>query len=241
MEAKLKSIIKRTPWSLLLKAVFLAALWSVGKASLVLGSPWAFGLFLLAAVYFYFRPLFRPGPLLPGFLLSLILSALFPPGFFPAAGVGAVFFLLFGIKDLVLVNRPRAYEILVYILFFGYAATAFYGTLNWTGPGFVLAPLWIALVFMLLTRLLPWEEGKSSGYIIPLLGGFLSGEAALVLFFLPLDFVYQAAILFLFLVLLANLGEEMHKRTLSPRRVLVGFLPFALLAGLILVLNSWTI
>src|SRR2546422_648850 len=115
METKLKLISKRIHWSLALKAGGVAAAWYFLPR-------WAF---LFVVLYFYFVPIFHPWKLFLPFLTFLFLvfnefvvpagqSQLSQIGF--AAIIAVFFYVILGIKDLVLIDRRSAYDGLVLAL-----------------------------------------------------------------------------------------------------------------------------
>lgn len=243
MAARLRSITKRIPSSLLLKSGTLTVLWLFGKAAWPLGFTSPLLIFFVAAFYFYMVPLFRPGSLGVPFAMFLGLALLLPGGILSALALGAIFALLLGIKDLLFVDRETAYEILVFAVLF-LTALIFYSTGTSAPVGIaLLAPVFPGLIYFLLVRVMPWRDPPRTLHhpTASLLGAFLAGEAALVLALLPLDYLYQAGMLFMLMVLLIFLDVRHKEGTLTSRVVLSAFLPFALAAGLILILNNWRI
>jgi hypothetical protein len=240
MEAKLESITKRIPWSLLLKATALAVLWSFAHVSQSLAVfSW---LFLVVAIYYYLVPLFQPRVLSAPFIFALFFAITLPFGFLSALSVGAMFFLILGIKDLILVNREIAYETLFFLLSFlaifetYQAATSSISFWNW-----VALILTGALVTFLI-RKLPWRESRRKYSFWPAaLFGTLVFELGLVLLFLPLDFLYQTAILFLFVIFSAYAMLHLRGGEARARTLVYYFISFTLFAGFILALNTWKI
>ena len=103
MAEKLKSILRRIHWSSLLKAAIFAASW-------LLLPYW---LFIIIALFLYFRPWFRVGTLIGPFFALLVLTDITAPGFFVALIFGALFYLTLLIKDLLILDRRSAYEVLI--------------------------------------------------------------------------------------------------------------------------------
>lgn len=243
MAEKLKSITKQIPWSLLLKSGAVAALWLLGKAAWSVGFGLPFWLFAILAAYLYFIPPFRPGYFLPQFLLFGFFSVILPPGIMSALALGAVFSLLLGIKDLVFINRETAYELLMFLLLFLAAISGYSAVDNWAGWGMLFLPPVLGVIYALLARELPFRDPprEHRAGAVSVLGGFLIVESALVLLFLPLDFLYQAALFMLFVILLAFLEMRVKSGEVSMKGILTAFAPFAILAALVLLLNSWRI
>ena len=242
MEAKLGSISNRIYWSSLLKAAVFAAAW--------LFLPfWAF---LLIALYLYFVPWFVPGRLMAPFLALLTLAYVQP---IPSSGVGAWFALIFGaifycillVKDLLILDRRSMYEVLVLILIFlllrdFYAAFA----VGIGGPGgggavllyaFLLAGA-ITLLFRNFLGAFPGPTGASERPAVWLVF-LLAFQLCVAGLFVPLDFIYQSAAIFLVVALIVDLTAE---RVFSgpeglPRTKIFGTVG-AILALLVLVLVS---
>ena len=78
--------------------------------------PW--WLFLLVALYCYFIPFFWPGKLFVPFFCLMVITVVQPPSFLFAVIFGVIFYYILLVKDLVIVNRRSAYEILVIALSF---------------------------------------------------------------------------------------------------------------------------
>lgn len=243
MAERLKSITKRIPSSLLLRAGVIAVLWLLAKAAWPLGFTSLFWLFLLLATLFYFVPLFRPASLLVPFLLFLLLALILPAGILTALVLGLLFGLLLGIKDLLVVDRETAYEILAFGILF-LADISFYSLASaYPAASLIFAPVLPALLYFLLVRVMPWRDPPHAApHPAPaLLEAGLVGEAALVLAILPLDYLYQAGLLFMFMVLAVFVDVKFKEGTLTAKTVLSGFLPLAIASGLVLLLNSWRI
>ncbi len=88
---------------------------------------WPIFLFIVAALYFYFHPLFEAKKNFSSFLILLfvaLLAASHLPvaagkwNFFAAALFGLFFFILLGVKNLVFINRLVIYEFVNNFLFF---------------------------------------------------------------------------------------------------------------------------
>src|SRR5579863_4846301 len=99
----LKSILKRISWSSLLKAVIFAAAWWLLP----------FWLFLLIALYLYYVPLAGSYGASAPFWTLMLIGLLEPSNLFTALIFGAVFYFILLIKDLLIIDRRMAYEIVV--------------------------------------------------------------------------------------------------------------------------------
>lgn len=108
MAEKLKSILERAHWSSILRAAVFAAAW--------LFLPW--WLFLLVAAYCYFFHFFQPWKTFVAFLCLLALTVAQSPSPLFALVFGVVFYYILLIKDLIVIDRRSAYEVLVLALSF---------------------------------------------------------------------------------------------------------------------------
>jgi len=124
MAAKLKSISRQIHWSLLGRAALFALAWFFLP----------FWLFALIALYLYFFPLFNTWKLFWLFFALLVLAYIEESG---AGSSGLVFVVIFAalfyylllIKDLLLIDRKSAYELLILVLVF-FLFRDFYGKIG---------------------------------------------------------------------------------------------------------------
>src|SRR5581483_7044396 len=147
MAEKLKSITKLIHWSLLARVVVFILGW--------LYLPlWAF---LVLVLYCYFMPAFHAGRLLAPFLVLLAICFAEPPGIVMAILLGAIFYYLLLVKDLLVIARASAHELLAMTLSF-FLFRMFFGNLDNgpTGPAlawtFVMAFLFAMLIGNLIDR-----------------------------------------------------------------------------------------
>jgi len=224
MVTELKSILRRIPWSLALKAFAVSLSW--------LFLP--YWIFLLTALYVYFVPFFQVARLGLPFALTLIATLFLPktvvvsetqvPNFFAALVLFLIFFLILGVKDLILVHRARAYEFIILLLLFLNLLHFFAVTPSWNSFSLTVGLVWLgAISFLLLRDLFRYQklflsdrERTASSALFTL---FVL-EGALTSFFLPLPFFSQAAFLFVGLSLLYEVLIENEKGVLSLKRAL---------------------
>jgi hypothetical protein len=204
MAEKLKSISRQIHWSLLLRAALFALAWFFLP----------FWLFLLVALYLYLIPFFNSRRLFWPFFALLVLTYLEPGNLVYLIFFAAFFYYLLLIKNLLLIDRKSAYELLVLALSF-FLIRSFYEQLG-TGLltaaslwyGFLLAVL-IGFLVGSFIRYFSENAGKdpvrrlSAWLVFILVWQFLS-----LGLFLPLDFVYQSAVVFLASVLVIDLVPE---------------------------------
>ncbi len=240
MVARLRSISKTIPWWLTLKTTLVAAAW--------LWLP--FWLFVVLAAGFYLFPLFEPLRFALPFLLLLISAAFLPVMFGTALILGAMYFLLLGIKDLILIHRFPAYESLLFTLYLLLFLNFFARFDRPDAAGAFLASLGVALaVSLLLWGFFRYGEASAGLELWPRrrlaltlgLVGFLLWQWLLVLLFLPLNFYFQTALLFLGAVSATELVFEYRQGSLSRRRALVHFSTALIFFAVILAANTWKV
>jgi hypothetical protein len=235
MVEKSKSILRQIHWSLLLRAAIFAAAWFFLP----------FWLFLLIALYLYFFPLSQGTSLAIPFLVLLLLCLILHPSILLALILGAIFFYTLLIKDLLLIDRKSAYEVLTFLLSF-LLLRSFYEN---AGGGLTLASLTLAfLVGFIITLLVrsfissfseAVPERASVRKIVYWLFFILSWQLVVAGLFLPLDFIYQSAVIFLGLVTLIDLIPQYLFRELVPAKIFaVSGMVFTLLA-VILASARW--
>lgn len=232
MEAKLKSTLSQIHWSLPVKACVFSLSW--------LFLPfWAF---FLIAVYFYLVPFFRPFKLLVPFVLTLIIAAIVPSGFWLAVFLGILFSLLLGIKNLIFVNRFENHQLMVFLLLFLVFFGIFSGFDNWQSWTTSLAALSAGISFFFLFEELAdygRERSEAKKIFIAGLGAVLIWQAASVIIFLPVNHFYQTALLFLSSVILTDILLGYISNRLDRRKILNDFSIFFVLASVILASASW--
>jgi len=246
MAAKLKSILRQTPWSLVLKASAVAGAWAL--------LPTFF--FIALVLWLFFVPLFRTRAVLAPFIVFLFLAFYLEHGFLTGVVLGAIFFLLMGIKDLVFLNRAFAYHVLFYLLLI-IVFLSFYAR---AGSSIAAAPLFGGLLLAAIYGFLAdglvkvsvsrgemstslnlgvdWEKRKRLGLIT---SAFLVWQLSLALLYIPLIAFYAAAVLFIAAVVLIELLIQYLFGETNPRKILASFLIFFVFTSLILALNNWAL
>jgi hypothetical protein len=248
MVEKLRSILKRTSWSLVLKAVIFAVAW------------WAlpFWLFLLIALYLYFVPITGTGKISVPFFVLLLITLLQKPSVVFALIFGVVFYFLLLVKDLIIIDRRSAYEILMlvlsYLLLRGFFLNVG-GSFGWWS--LIDSAVAAAAVSVLVASFIKNFSGPSAAAVampdgsareersfrrmLGWLTFLLTWQLLIVGLFLPLDFLYQSAIIFLVAIIILDLIPQYDFGELTRTKVLVtGTVLFALL---VIVLSSarWTL
>lgn len=238
MAATLKSISRRIHWSLALKAAVFALAWFLLP----------FWLFFLIALYLYFVPLFNAGKLAVPYFVLLLLCFLQAPSVLSALLFAVLFYALFLIKDLLVIDRRVAHELLIFVLSF-LLLRDFYLRFNEGVAGWALWYAFLASgVLALLTRnflgALPRPEpllrGKTGALRVAGWLSFLLFTQVLVVgLFLPLDFIYQSVLIFLFVVLITELFQEYFSAGLTRESALATAMTVFALFVIVLSSARW--
>lgn len=236
MAAKLKLTSRTIPWSLLIKAFAAAASWLILP----------YRLFFVLVLGFYFIPFFEPRRLLLPFGLFLFFAALLPANVPSALLLAFIFFLILGIKDLILVDRTAAYEMLFFALFF-LAALGFFSRFESPSGEFFPAAVGVVLIFVLLLKnflgfspefsALPSRER----FLVAGIAGLILSQWLFAVLFLPMNRFYQAALAFLGGTILAELLFTYVSKSLERRKILAYFSVFFTVVAVVLALNSWKV
>ncbi|MBM3256956.1 MAG: hypothetical protein FJY98_01340 [Candidatus Liptonbacteria bacterium] len=242
MEIKLKSTLSQIPWWLACKAIFIALSWFI----------FPFWLFFLVANYFYWLPFFAAGVFLVPFVLTLLLSAVGEPTGWLLAGIGSLFFLILGAKELAFIHRARVYEVLsVVLLFLGCLQIAsFIQGKDQIGLPFIY--LAVAFIFFLLRdSAFRYERSHRGDAAIPQFPGkqqFLESALPAFLFFgygsivsgFPLEVLPKSAVLFAGAIAFFFLTPfEGHQLPLEKLGRYLGILTAAII--IIFITSSWTL
>jgi len=213
--------------------------------SCVFGLSWLllpFWVFFFVAVYLYAIPFFQTSSLLAPFILTIVVSAIIPYGFLYAFFLGLLFFLLLGIKNLILVNRFESHQLMVSLLLFLIFFSMFSGFDNWQRWTVTVALFGAGLSFFFLFKELAdyvVEHSKQKKILIAGIGSFLLWQFASILVFLPLNHFYQTALLFLSSVIMTDVFLEYLAGKLDRRKILNDFSIFFVLVVVILASANW--
>ena len=230
MVAKLKSALDPIHWSLLLKAVLVAGGWYW------LPMTWA----LILALIVFLVPPYRSGIFSPAFLVLLASLFTIEPTFFFAVLMGVGFYCLLGVKNLVLIHRATAYQILVTVLFL-FVWWMFFDAAQGGYSLEIFAQLLLvaALFFFFSWRSVVLGEMQKGGGHYKLLLGVLSllvFEWGLVVYFLPMALTSKVALALLVTGFLLELILQYIKGSLIRRDVLIYLGVFFLLFVAVLIL-----
>jgi len=236
MVAKLRSILRPTHWSLLVKAIIFGVLW------LFLPYP----LFLIGALYLYLIPVFRPVKMALPFLGLIVLSGLVERGFFIALAIGATYYIIDGIKDLIFIRRRMSYEILVFLIMF-IGSVGLYSQTGWlTLLGVIWSFVLSVFAILLLRELSLYGDPpirsvakKDVRVVVFGLVGFFVWQLSIVLFILPLGSMYQAAILFLTSAVLIEIAMTYLSGELTRNKLLINFTVLFIFMVFVIASNNW--
>jgi hypothetical protein len=242
MAEKLRSILKQTSWSSVLKAVIFGVAW------------WAapFWLFIAIALYLYFIPISGTGKVSVPFFVLLLISFMQAPDILAAILFGTIFYFILLIRDLLIIDRRSAYEILMLVLSYLIVRSFFLnvgGSLGLRALFYSLIVAWAvsAMVSAFVKNASAVGEGMEAREVrafqrmLGWLTFLLVWQLLLVGLFLPLDFLFQSAIVFLVAVIVINLVPQYVFGELSRRKVLTtGSVLFVLLV-IVIASARWVI
>ena len=239
MEAKLKLITDKIHWFLIFKTLILSLIWAI----------FPFWIFLLTFLLFYFIPVFRPGSMFFSFLIFIFIANFLPFSFWNFLIIFALIFLIFGIKDLIIINRVFAYEFLGFLSFLVLVLSFFekfgkYIQIQGIFYSFVL----ILIYFLFFKKIIHPEiifldqnlDLKKFKLFLAVFSFFL-WQIILVLNILPLNFYLQTALLILF----ASIGFEFILNyfifKITSKKILSSIITFLVFFIFILFLNKWSL
>lgn len=234
METKLKSVFLSPQSALAYKALFFAGFFTLARLN-------QFGLFSLAlfgaaALFLYTRPFFRTLELAGTLSVLLISSVVFSLTFtdaidfwFAVVYFSALFYILVGVKDLILIKREGwrvflnfALAYPVFLMFFYHNQSHFW----WKLPLLFATLLFLSKDF-LNKRIVFW------------LAAFLGAQVAWVADFLPIGFVSSANLSMLFYALIVSYCDQHLRGLLGKRQIILSLSVFAALLVAIFAFSSW--
>lgn len=239
MAEKLKSISRQIHWFLLARAAVFALSWFI----------FPFWLFLAVALYLYFVPLFQAGKLAVPFFGLLILTYIEPADAAYLLIFALFFYYLILIKDLLLIDRKGAYELLVLALSFFFFRD-FYERFGAAGisPIATWYAFLVAAFFGLLAKsfMNALKEPEAPPGKLPMPAGWLSFVVAwqflLIGLFLPLSFTYQSVLMFFISILIIDLIPEYAATgKLLREKILATSTAVFVLIAIVLASARWTI
>ncbi len=203
---------------------------SVALRAVIFGLAWWLlpsWLFLLIALYLFFVPPAQADSVAIPFFALLVLCFLQPVGFFPAVLFGLIFWYMLLIKELYLIDRKSAYEMLILVLTFMLFRVFYMNEGGTFKSDAVLLGLLVATIVSALFGSFNKNFGERGAHgrlllrIAAFVAFFLIVQFLMVGLFLPLDFVYQSSIVFLLTALLIEFFGRYLLGDLSRASVLV--------------------
>lgn len=191
----------------------------------------------MVALYVYLVPFFRPLALAPAFLIFLFMSYAAPGGFFLAVYGGVTLALILGIKDLVIVNRRGAYQVLTLLLSLAGCLLLFGTYESWSSTSAFMSLALAALLWFWLLRNVP--EKQENSILPPAIAALIFFEIGAAMFFLPISFFVQAILLFLASALLFEAAID--PKAITFRKAFVWGGAYAAIALLLVFLASWEV
>jgi hypothetical protein len=237
MEEKLKSISKRIHWSLVLKAAIFAVAWFVLP----------FWLFLLVALYLYFVPFAGSASVALPFLVLLLVSGFESSNVGFALIFGIIFYYILLIRDLFIIDRKSAYEIVVLALSYLLLRVFFMKAGADFGGASLFYSFFVAGIFsMMLSNFIAnfsdaFKDVRPFRRMINWISFILMWQLLIVGLFLPLDFVYQSAIVFLLSMILIDLLPSYIIGQLSRVKTLVTGSVIFILLTIIVSSARWSL
>lgn len=234
METKLRLVFLSPQSTLAYKALAFGCFFALAK----MGGFSLFSLALFAAVsiFLYTRPLFRTFELAGTFLVLIFSSVVFSLTFsdpidlwFAVAYFSALFYILVGIKDLILINREGWKIVLSFALAYPAFLMFFYHSQShfWLKLPLLFAVLLFLSKDFLKKRIVFW------------IAAFLSFQVAWASDFLPIGFVSSANLSMLFYALTISYCDQYLRGLLSRRYITTSFSVFVVLLVAIFVFSSW--
>jgi hypothetical protein len=235
MVVKLKSTLKQIHWSL-------AAKTGIFGLGLIYLPYW---IFVALALALYFYPPFHSGKFLFPFAVAIFFSLSMPKEYPIAILMSAIFLLILGIKDLVIVNRIRSYGFMVSLIAIFACWWFFYIFGNGGAIASVQSLALAVIAFLLVKGFIDYSyfdsnsnESKSKyrSYTIVLLGSLVISELSGVLTLIPLSFHYQSVFLATASIVLFWIIIDYLEYRLTRKKILAGFSVVFSLLGIMLAI-----
>ena len=213
-------------------------------------SNWLFAVvFIMVALYLYFRPSLNGSQFILSFLVLLIVSfvLIFNPILqFPnsliAVFFGFLFFLLLGVKNLIFVNRQP-----FYYLFNGLLLLVIFIFFFWTGNSHLFFIKYLSVFFAVaflfrefLTFSINGFSNSTKKNLIVYGTAFLILQLLWAITLLPISFLNAAALALLIVMILQDFIVHHFSGTMSRQIVLRNVTVFLILSLVIFGASNWT-
>lgn len=231
MVEKLRSITKRIHWSLILKAAAVGAFW-------VYLPEWTS---VVLALFLYFSSFFRIRHMGVPFLSALVISHVLGQNILGGLFLAVCLFFILGLKELVFIDRRSVYAALIFALLF-FTSFLLYENLDAWNGWFPVKILLFGWLFWVLSRGFLLETEEQLPARAPLFLGTLSfilWEIAMVIGFLPLDFLYQAGIIIFMSFVFFEWLIDYSRGTLGKNKILLYVSLLFILVTLISTFAKW--
>lgn len=244
MATELKLVLQSPRSALLLKSLFLLGFLALAKIG---GFGWLPILFfIVAAVILFFLPFFQTFSYLISFGVFLTIGLIFlvklPESYFAFGAIifTALFYLLLGVKSLVMVDRVRAY-LLFYLGIFFLIFSLFFQS---AGKFNVFLILLVFLVTYLLFReFFKFQDFPGIGWrqkvIFSWALAFLTSQAVWAIKLLPIGFIQSASLSLVLVFIFGNLAGNYLYGKLDRQTVLKDITFLVLATLLIFITSRW--
>ncbi|TSC89704.1 MAG: Uncharacterized protein G01um10143_194 [Parcubacteria group bacterium Gr01-1014_3] len=247
MVTKLKSVFHSQQLRLAVKALIFGGFLVLAKIGNLGLFPVLF--FIFVASFLYFKPIFNPTSQLNNLTLLLVVSIIFANllnnfDYFLGSAVFAsvIFYLILGVKDLVLIRREAwsrfiALALVLAMAFLFFNSAAFSGLVLKT----VVLFIGYCLVFH---GVFSSEGGSASGgknRTLTLSAALILLELSLVARLLPLTSLNAASLVLLGYFALTDLTDGYINKTLNRKMILTDLTIFIVLSLLIFASTEWSL
>mgnify|MGYP001617633046 CR=1 FL=1 len=237
MATKLKSVFHSQQLRLAVKALIFGGFLVLAKIGNLSLFPVLF--FLAVASFLYFKPIFNPINQLNNFALLLVVSVIFAKllnnfDYFLGSAVFAsiIFYLILGVKDLVLIKRDL-WARLISLAMVMAIAFLFFNSAAFSGSAFKIITLFIGyyLVF----------RGAFNNNALTLSAALVLLELSLVARLLPLTSLNAASFILLGYFVLTDLIGGFINKTINRKLILTDITIFIVLSLLIFASTEWSL
>jgi hypothetical protein len=198
---------------------------------------------VVLGVIFYFSSLFRVKHMGIPFISALVIAHVLGQNVLAGIFLAACMFLIFGLKELVFIDRRSVYTTLIFLIFF-FTSFLLYENLDAWSVWFPVKSLLFAWLFwVLINGFLIEAEGGATGRTPLILGAlaFVFWEISTAVAFLPLDFLYHAGIMVFFAFVFFEWLLDYSRGGLSKNKILLYISLLFILITLIFSFAKWSL
>ncbi len=203
--------------------------------------------FLLAAIYFYFRPTLNSGHFFYSFLILIITAFLFVIHsslfIIPISLLfGVIFFFILGIKNMIFRHRNAIYYLLNTILFL--ILFAFFFASNRSNLFLIKYLLLFFAIFLLFREFINFSVPEASNYhknnLISFGIAFLTIQFVWIIALFPFNFLNASSLILLILLILEDFSVNYFSGAINRQIILRNITIFLVLSLLIFGASKWT-